>query len=338
MAAVAPHHPKILLRLPFRGVDCRCCFRPVPCAARSPLSPPSTLRATIIGIAAPALWATLPLLATLVAALPPLQTVASAFTLGAVLLAAAALARGSGVKALLTRSPAAWAIGVGGLFGWHFCYFLAVQRAPVAEASLINQLWPLLMVLASAALPGDRLRPHHIAGAALGLTGAALLITGGGRVALQAHYASGYALAAACAVIWAGYSLLNRRFARAVPSSAVAGFCAATAALAWCGHAIWETTANPSWLAWAGLAGLGLGPVGLAFIAWDHGTKHGDIRILGAGSYLQPLAATALLVLFGRAPASWMLLAACVCIACGAALAARELLLRTAPAGGGRHA
>lgn len=283
------------------------------------------------------MWATLPLLATLVAGVPPLQTVATAFSLGAVLLGAAGLGRGAGPTGLLTRSRTAWIIGIGGLFGWHFFYFLAVQRAPVAEASLINQLWPLLMVLASAALPGERLRPHHVAGAGLGLIGAALLITDGGRVALQAQYGTGYALAAACAVIWASYSLLNRRFARSVPSTAVAGFCAGTAALAWACHGLWETTGMPTPLAWLGLAGLGLGPVGLAFLAWDHGTKHGDIRILGACSYLQPLAATGLLVLFGRAPASWTLLAACLSIAVGAALAAKDLLLRSAAANTARR-
>jgi drug/metabolite transporter (DMT)-like permease len=70
------------------------------------------------------------------------------------------------------------------------------------------------------------------------------------------------------------------------------------------------------------VAGLGLGPVGLAFYTWDFGVKRGDIRALGAFSYAAPLLSTLLLIVFGRAPGSWHVMAACVLIVGGAALAA----------------
>ena len=63
----------------------------------------------------------------------------------------------------------AWIVGVGGLFGYHALYFLALRFAPPAEAGLLNYLWPLLIVVFSSLLPGERLAPHHIVGALLGL-------------------------------------------------------------------------------------------------------------------------------------------------------------------------
>lgn len=45
-------------------------------------------------------------------------------------------------------------------------------------------------------------------------------------------------------------------------------------------------------------------PVGLAFYAWDHGVKNGDIQILGASSYAAPLLSTLILTLFGFAEPS----------------------------------
>src|SRR5690606_23351142 len=120
--------------------------------------------------------------------------------------------------------------GVAGLFGYHFFYFTALRNAPPVEAGLIAYLWPLLIVLFSALLPGERLRPHHLLGGALGLIGAALIVTGGGAVACRAEHAFGYAMALACALTWSSYSVLSRRFA-AVPSDVVTGFCLATAAL-----------------------------------------------------------------------------------------------------------
>ena len=52
---------------------------------------------------------------------------------------------------------------------------------------------------------------------------------------------------------------------------------------------------------WTVLILMGLGPVGAAFLLWDHGTKHGDIALLGSLSYLAPLLSTLLLVVAGRA-------------------------------------
>ena len=90
------------------------------------------------------------------------------FAIGAAVAFASCLVRPAAFGAL--RQPlVAWIVGVGGLFGYHALYFLALRFAPPAEAGLLNYLWPLLIVLFSSLLPGERLAPHHIVGALLGL-------------------------------------------------------------------------------------------------------------------------------------------------------------------------
>lgn len=69
---------------------------------------------------------------------------------------------------------------------------------------------------------------------------------------------------------------------------------------------------------------LGVGPVGLAFFAWDHGTKQGNVSLLGTLPYGAPILSTLLLVTLGRAPASLELLAACALVTAGAWVATRE--------------
>src|SRR5260221_882406 len=194
-----------------------------------------------------------------------------------------------------------WMLGIGGLFGYHALYFAALQLAPPAEANLINYLWPLLIVLLSAPLAGERLGWTHLAGAALGFAGVALLAFGRG-VDFASQYAAGYALALGCAFAWSLYSVLSRRFGQ-TPTDAIAAFCAVSAVLALACHLVFESTVWPADAkAWLAVLALGVGPTGGAFYLSDHAVKHGDIRALGAASYATPILSTALLIASGLSP------------------------------------
>ena len=285
---------------------------------------PAQLRATLIGFSAILMWSFLSLLTVASGRMPPFQLAALTFAIGGSLGAASWLLR-PGAAAALRQPAEVWGLGVGGLFGYHALYFSALRLAPPAEASLINYLWPLLIVLLSALLPNERLRLHHIAGAGLGLIGTVVLFAGQGGLDLAAKFIPGYAAAVVAAFVWASYSVLSRRFA-AVPSDAVAGFCLATAILAAACHLAFETTLWPTTPGqWLAILALGLGPVGAAFYAWDFGVKHGDIRVLGALSYAAPILSTLFLVLAGYAEPRISLALAAALITGGGLLAARDL-------------
>lgn len=284
-------------------------------------------KATAIGGIAVLLWALLALFTTGAAGIPPFQLLAMTFAVAFLVSLCVLMARGPAAFAAWRQPPAVWALGVGGLFGYHFFYFVALGNAPAVDASLIAYLWPLLIVIFSALLPGERLRWFHLAGAAMGLAGAALLVSRGGQVAFDASYTLGYLAAFGCALTWSSYSVLNRRF-RAVPTEVVGGFCGAVALLGLLCHLAMETTVVPQGLQWLAVVGLGLGPVGSAFFVWDYGTKHGNIQVLGALSYAAPLLSTLLLIGVGQAEATWTVAAACLLIVAGAALASKEMLRR----------
>ena len=224
-----------------------------------------------------------------------------------------------GELAQLRQGWQAWAVGAGGLFLYHVFYFAALRSAPPAEASLINHLWPLLIVVFSAFLPGEHLALRHIIGALVSFGG--LLALFSGKDISVSALQSGHGLALAAAFTWAAYSLLSRRLTH-VPSGSVAGFCLATAAMAALMHFASEETVWPqSTVEWSALIALGLGPVGAAFFLWDHGVKHGDIRLIGTLAYAAPVLATIWLVLAGFAEPSLALGLACVMIVGGAFIA-----------------
>jgi drug/metabolite transporter (DMT)-like permease len=287
----------------------------------TPLTRPT---ATLIGFSAVLLWSLLAFLTAASGTMPAFQLTAITFAVGGLSLL---LIRPASLKAM-RQQPKVWLLGVGGLFGYHFAYFFALRSAPPVEAGLINYLWPLLIVVFSAFLPGERLKWQHILGCLLALAGAVLIVTKGRGLTLDAQYLPGYLAALCAALAWSSYSVLSRRFA-SVPSEAITGFCLATAILAAICHLLFEQTVWPTDLwQWSAVIALGLGPVGLAFYVWDIGVKQGDIQALGAVSYSTPLLSTLILILTGYAEYTNLVLVACLLITAGALVAAKDLLFR----------
>jgi len=273
--------------------------------------------ATLTGLAAILLWASLAVLTTATGNLPPFQVLAIGFGIAATAgFLRAGLHGRRGWRELRQPLPAL-ALSTLALFGYHALYFIALKRAPAVEANLLNYLWPLLIVVFAGLLGGVAVRAGQWIGTLLGLVAAMLLVTRGQGLQVDPAHVPGYLAALSAAVIWAAYSVLNRRFAD-VPSAAITVACAGVALLGAAAHLLFETTLVPSGTQWLVLALMGLGPVGAAFWLWDHGTKHGDIALLGSLSYLAPLLSTLLLVASGRAQAHWMQAVAIALLLAGA--------------------
>ena len=279
--------------------------------------------ATLTGFGGILLWSLLALFTAASGRVPPFQLAAMTFWIGGLCGCAAWIRRPARARALLQPWPV-WLLGVGGLFGYHALYFSALRLAPPAEAGLINYLWPLLIVLFSARLPGSGgLRAGHLAGAVLGLAGVAALFLGRGNLDFAAGALPGYAASLAAAFVWAGYSVLSARVGQ-VPTDAVAGFCLVTAALSLACHLAFETTVWPAdAMPWGAVLLLGIGPVGAAFYLWDIGCKRGDVRLLGVTAYAAPVLSTLILVATSYASPGPALALACLLIVAGALTAVR---------------
>lgn len=252
-----------------------------------------------------ALWASLASLGVALKHVPPFLLTGLALVIGSV--PAWPLVRQWRVP------PRTLALGVYGLFGFHFLLFIALRMAPPVEANLVNYLWPLfIVVLAPVFLPGLQLKPAHVVAALAGFAGAAIAILGGGGA--SGAWSWGYLPALGSAFIWASYSLWTRRVAT-FPTAAIGLFGLVSGLLSLACHALLEPAVALSPRDWLLVAAMGLGPLGAAFFLWDKALKGGDARHIGILSYITPLASTVLLVLVtGRTLTASIALAAALII------------------------
>ena len=278
-------------------------------------------KGNIAGIVAILLWSTLALFTVFTSKIPPFQLTSMALSIAFVIGLCLWIKEGKGILIHLKLPWKVWCIGIYGLFGYHFFYFLALKSAPVLEANLINYLWPLLIVLLSAFLPNEKLRWYHSMGALLGLMGAFVLLGVGKEISFSSQHLHGYLYALICAFIWSSYSVLSRYFGE-VPTLSVGGFCGASAVLSFGAHLVFEQTYIPTMQELLAVLCLGLGPVGVAFFVWDYGMKQGDIKVIGSLSYATPLLSTLMLVLIGRSAPQNEIWIACALIVLGSVVSA----------------
>jgi drug/metabolite transporter (DMT)-like permease len=270
------------------------------------------------------LWALVPLLVEQAGELPPLRLSALALLAGALGTLPMARRRRRRDATLPEAQRLAIYLGMPLLMaGAVGASFTAFSRAPTAEAALILYTWPVLFLLASRRLALGRLPITTLAGALLAFAGAALLVAPQALAGGISGAWGGYLLALAAALCWALYSLACQvpgwRLGERMPHLLlVASVIVGGASLALEG-----TIALPSPATLVAAAALGLGPYGLAMLAWDRALRDPLAHRVGHLAHAVPVLATLFLVLAGLAAPDWRLPLAALLVVAGSLTAGR---------------
>ena len=290
----------------------------------STTDPSPSINPTFIGVLAIAMWAALALLSVLTESLSPFLLLALCFFISGLLVLIKRACNREPLLSLPALTKMQWLVGVGGLFGFHFFYFMAIRHAPPIQVSLVCYLWPLLLALYVSA-KGNRWLT--LLGASLGFMGAGVVITDGALFNVANSFASndavGYGYALVAALIWSSYSWYMGKSNNNVED--IGWMSMAVAILAFICHLLLEpsslsTLTQLDGITLLAILLLGLGPVGGAFYLWDIGMKFGKQSWLASLSFATPVLSTMLLALFGIGTLSINVLIALALIMVGAGI------------------
>jgi len=97
-------------------------------------------------------------------------------------------------------------LGFSGIFAYSFFFFTGLKHVKASHGALIVALNPVMVMVLSAAINKERIRPMRLVGILLSLSGTALVISRGNPADLFTMFGWGDALMLGCPVSWAVYT------------------------------------------------------------------------------------------------------------------------------------
>lgn len=206
---------------------------------------------------------------------------------------------------------------------------LAFGIAPetaIGQVNLLNYLWPVWIVLLSAALIPEKTRLlPTAAGVLLGFAGIAVA-RGPADLLSAPENPLPLFLALLGGFLWACYSVLLRRWRIPAEQGGTAfhfTFCALMAAAVAAIRGEWQNLPPVGAEALFWILFGGIGPVGLAYHWWEIGVKRGHVPLISTLAYFIPIGSTLLIGLLFREAMGPGLFFGAVLIAAGAWLSGR---------------
>lgn len=257
--------------------------------------------ATACGLVAILLWSTAAgLIRSVSERFGPLGGAALIYTLGAVLLFVLL-----GRPRVRSTSWFYLIMGSALFVAYEVCLSLALgyasNRNQAIELGVVNYLWPCLTVLLAIVMNGQKARWMIVPGTALALFGILWVVSGNGLslATIVTHVSSNplsYSLAVGCAITFALYCNVTRRYAGG--QNLVMLFFALTAGVLWLKYAassevIPAFTLNSS----AQLVAAGVAMAG-GYALWNLGILRGNLTLLATASYSAPVLSSAFAALW----------------------------------------
>jgi drug/metabolite transporter (DMT)-like permease len=277
--------------------------------------------ATLGGGGALLIWAFSPLIILHIVEIPPFQLLALGSFFAFVFSGIFFRLRMS--RSLFRQPPVVWLMALFGNLGANALYVLALHSAPPAHVDIINYLWPILVVIISSFLPGERFYKRYLTATFLGFIGMMTLFFEGERIVIENRYILGYLIAVVSAFSWTAYMLIarfnNKKMEEILPFQAMVG-CIGALVL----HIMCEKTVIPPLSSYPWVMAYGAGALCMTYVLWNHGVTYGNFRLLSVLSYGNHILSLSLLILCGYAELKSNLVLSCCMVTFGAFIASQS--------------
>ncbi len=185
------------------------------------------------------------------------------------------------------------ALGLTGIAAFHTCVYRALATTSAVNALLLLSLAPLLIILLSWSVHGERLSPRQLLGACISFLGAIALIARGSIGSLTAlNFGAGDLWMLLAVVLWAIYSLLLKRVPAELPQLALLSANATAAVLLMLPVYLWKSAGEPaislSTQTVGGVLYMSVFASGFAFLLWNRGVARIGPSRAGTFIYLMP--------------------------------------------------
>jgi drug/metabolite transporter (DMT)-like permease len=252
-----------------------------------------------LGLLSICMWALFPIIILGFNGAPPLLTAGLSFLIAAFLGMSFYRCTGHTFQSMCQANLRAYTLVIGAYSAYIGCLLFAFSLIPAFEATILNYLWPIGLLLLSS-ITKKRLTVIALISTLIGFVGVLFMyidnIQGGDGLVGEVW---GYVCALMAALVWATYSTCTRFVSfnnKNLPIFMLFSAIAFLSAYYITADEIYILTAQ-EWL-FIGLFGL----TRLSFMFWDYAMKYGDIDMLAPLAYLTPLLATGGLILFGHSP------------------------------------
>ncbi len=264
------------------------------------IRPEPSIKATIIGQVALAIWALSVVGAVALKVLPVFEVLFGIFTSG--FLASAIINTVNGNwQSVLERPRYLILIGVFGIVGNDLFYIMAFRYAPAVQVDLIVCLWPMLVFIFAYFLLSEDIRINHIIACIIAFSGICFLLTvDADTMVFKKDYLFGYLLSLLSAILWAIYMVVSKKYSKPTPEL-FAVYCFAGMIFSAIMHLLFEETVIPTTSQLYILIIMGVTTHSLAYYGWDYAIKRGHFKLLHILPYGNPILSVLALVVFGFA-------------------------------------
>lgn len=180
-------------------------------------------------------------------------------------------------------------LGIWGVFLYHYVYYMALERSPLAEGAVLTTTWSFWIVVFSSVLVLGKISFPVLLTALTGMGGVVLVISAGKSFGFDSAFISGYLLALLCGLIWSSFSVVLGRIN--LKKDAMTAFTITAALISLALFLFSRPHPVPSVRSLLSAVYLGAVPLGLSFFLWNRALRGGNLVIIGFLSYLTtPLA------------------------------------------------